>query len=220
VAILVRLLACYVLILFLLLSFPASGTPDPGQPWEELLQPLEICRGEEIRLQGYLFLPASEAGGELPAGAAVGGGDAALPPCCQWVRVAGEKGDYLVFRVEGEDIPSCRRRIAYLHGILKREPAARAWSAEALIPGSEEDLASLAKKMARLWGAEIRGWDAAGGDLNITAFVPAFPAAIQLEGAEVNLNLELHYDRYAEGIRVRAGIPLLISYPGPKAKTE
>ena len=87
------------------------------------------------------------------------------------------------------------------------------WNSEALLPGgaASEDLFRRAFDLAGSLGGEVQNAAAYNGSVHLLAYLPQIGTKIVVEDDPVNLNLELFTDPVAGGIRVRAGIPLLLS---------
>jgi len=89
------------------------------------------------------------------------------------------------------------------------------WNVEALIPFSrrtaEEDLITLAAQLLQSLGGKQYSLDYYSGTVQLLAYLPWVDEKIVLEESPVNLILELFADSSAGGIRVRVGIPVLLS---------
>lgn len=88
---------------------------------------------------------------------------------------------------------------------------ARAWRVEALFDRQQEELPGLARLLLEQLGAEQQYLYRSTQGINILAYLPLVDRYLIINGMPVNLNLELRYDSYRKLVRLRAGVPLLIT---------
>ncbi|HHX86862.1 MAG TPA: hypothetical protein GX693_01635, partial [Firmicutes bacterium] len=124
-----------------------------------------------------------------------------------------EAGAVWVLQVAGYDYRACWKALQQSGQLVSdKEPGSSlVWMAEAYLNGDSSDLLRLAEEL--LSGLEGKPHSVYRDELtiNVLAYVPGFIPQLIIEGVPVNLNLELRYNRNLELIRVRLGVPLLIS---------
>ncbi len=191
-----------------------AGPPVDSTPWSRLEISLNQLGVQEINYQGYCFLPEKK----LDAGRLDQWINQSRPPKWQVRLLVIDSGNGLpeeeairVLQVAGGDHRACWRAFQqqFVSGKIPENPVV--WMAEALLDGdcsdmpllAEELLAGLAGKPHSIYRDECT--------INILAYAPGFKSQLIMEGAPVNLNLELRYNRNLGLIRIRAGVPLLIS---------
>ena len=200
----------------LCLSLPLRGATWPGDPWDKLEKGLKTLDVENVFYQGYYFVPddcAGRAGLALPAGGYIVPGSRELDPGFRWSASRDAEPGYTVIRIEGSDQKTCRRFWAQVKaaagGAAPRSISA--WSVEAYTGGGPDDLTRLGLGLVEELGGRLHSIAEYNGAVHLLAFAPWAPEGLTLEEGPVNLNLELYYDSCLERIRIRAGIPVLLS---------
>ncbi len=89
--------------------------------------------------------------------------------------------------------------------------SALSWQAEALVQSDNGDLPRLGQELVDNLGGTLYSVASYSGSVHILAHVPWAPDQLMLEEGPVNLNLELYADPLSGRVRLRAGIPVLLS---------
>lgn len=86
-----------------------------------------------------------------------------------------------------------------------------AWQIEAFSAGGPADLALIGEEILDRLNGKLSSIYQGRNSLNVTARVPQWNEGLVLAGQQVNINLELFYDHCREQVRVRLGVPLIVS---------
>lgn len=196
-----------------MLLFQAGPAVD-FTPWNQLENSLHCLGVQEIGYQGYCFLPENRwGGGEVDRWAARGS-----PPRWQSRLLVIDGGNALpkegavrVLQVAGDDHRACWKALQQqlYPGELLETPLV--WMVEAQLSGDEADLARLAEELLSGFTGQLHSVYRDEGLINMVAYVPEFKPQLIMDGSPVNLNLELRFNPSQGTIRIRAGMPLLVS---------
>lgn len=180
--------------------------------WRELERGLELCNVETITYESYCFVDEGERELIRDTVAALPGTDCPGEPGCSWSVQGGYENGELLLRVCGTDRAACSRLWDHLDQAvdLCREPGARAWVVEAYLEESC-DLAVLGEKLVSALGGQLRQLNTGFGAVQLLAYLPWAGEGFLLDRSPVNLNLELYEDTYLKKIKIRLGIPVLLS---------
>ena len=182
-----------------------------------LQEKLEQAGAEEIWFTGYYLFRESEALRE-PLKALQDSLDR------EWERVLIFRGQpavaggvaasgWSLLQVSGGDGLACHRFFNQAERLLGKiaAPQARAWRVEAFFDRRPEELSRLARLLLEQLGAEQQYVYQGREGINILAYLPLVGGYLLIDGVPVNLNLELRYDSYRKMVRLRAGVPVLIT---------
>ena len=198
-------------VLLLLLLGPALHQPvSPKDPWAELEKGLRLCDVEISIYESCCYINEQEREriGPALAAPAVAALEERFP--CGWsLRGGYEKGEHL-FRVYGTERSACSRlwQIAGIAGSSGAEN--RVWSVEGY-SGSSDDPVILGKKLIGTLGGHLQQVSTYPRMVQMLAYLPWAGEGFMLERQPINLALELSEDSYREKIRIRLGIPVLLS---------
>jgi len=200
------------LLLVLLLNLPLDEPAVQKDPWLELEKGLRLCGVENITYQSYCFISENEQERIVSAGMAPLKTDPKDPPVCCWSVQEGYENEEVLLQIYGADRAACGRlwnRLAEVVN-LRGETAARVWSVEAYQHGNH-DLTALGKELVNALGGRLRQINAYPHMVQLLAYLPWAGEGVLLDHSPVNLNLELYEDTYLKKIRIRLGIPVLLS---------
>ena len=193
----------------LLVTLPLHGPGREGDYSLLLAKGFAAIGAEKVVDRSYIFVPGVN-GHELISKIR------SLPAAPGMAVKIAEYADMSLLVVEeansgGPRSGSIKELIAFLD--QSGFPTIEVWNSEALLPGgaSREDLFRLALDLAGSLGGEVQNAAEYNGSVHMLAYLPQLGSKIVLEDGPVNLNLELVADPVAGGIRVRAGIPFLLS---------
>lgn len=124
-----------------------------------------------------------------------------------------ENGEILL-RIGGADRAACGKLWSRLRGMIGPGggAAARIWSVEAYRDDAD-DLTALGRALISALGGRLQQINTGPGMVQMLAHLPWAGEGILLEGDPVNLDLELYRNTYLGKIRIRLGIPVLLSLP-------
>ena len=180
--------------------------------WRELEKGLKLCDVETITYESYCFIDEGER--ELIKETVAGLPETGCPgePGCSWSVQGGYENGEVLLRVCGTDRAACSRLWDRLDQAvdLCREPGARAWGVEAYLEESC-DLAVLGENLVSALGGQLRQLNTGSGAVQLLAYLPWAGEGFLLDDCPVNLNLELYEDTYLKKIKIRLGIPVLLS---------
>ncbi len=198
-----------------LLLFQA-GPPAESASWDRLELTLNQLGAHSITYCGYCFLP--ERGPLLSSLRQLA--NQSRPP--QWrarllvkdkENSLSEAGESLVLQVVGYDYRACRNILLQAEQLVATKPngSTMAWMTEALLEGDCSDMSQLMEKMLKDLSGTLRSVYRDEFTINILAYTPVFKSNLIVEGVPINLNLELRYNPNLGLIRIRTGLPLLVS---------
>ncbi len=189
-----------------------TGSPVDNTPWSQLETGLNRLGSGEIMYQCYCF----SVGNKPDAGC-----------LCRWSEQGRSRGtqprflkmasgkplpgeqEIWILNLNGNDHRACWKTLQQFPPKLTGKHVA--WMAEASVDGEIADMPRLAEKLL----TELMGKPCSvyrdEFTINMIAYAPQFKPELIMEGVPVNLNLELRYNRNLGKIRIRVGVPLLIS---------
>lgn len=192
--------------------FPLHGASPGANPCYLLTKGLQRLEAENITYRGYYFSPAGALQPDQPAQrkeplSRAGQTDA------RWSVTGGLEAGYTVFQVKGSDFGQCSDLMDQLTAASKEDNpgAGLAWLVEAFLPGEAGDIPRLGGELVDILGGTLRSSDAYNGSYHMLADIPWDSGRLLLGEGPVNLNLELSADPLNNGIRLRAGVPVLLS---------
>jgi hypothetical protein len=209
-------LAC--LILFLS-CVPLHGSFPDGDPWYHLEKGFSLLSVEEVSYRGYLFLPdhlldRAELSrlSLIVAGYAEPGERSGFREGRWWSCDHFQPG-FTLIQVAGTGPNACR----LIRDGLQAAAGNRArsfissWGMEAFLTGQAGDLTLLGMELLESLGGRLRSTAVYHGAVHFLADVPWTDEKIVLAEGPVNLQLELYRDPLTNRVRVRAGVPVIIS---------
>jgi hypothetical protein len=202
----------FTLLLILLLNLPLHEPIVQKDPWLELEKGLRLCGVETITYQIHCFISESEKERIVSAGVAPLKKEVTdLSDCC-WSMQEGYENGEILLEICGTDRVACERlwnRVAELTN-CRRGTVARAWSVEAYHSGGQ-DLTVLGKNLVNALGGRLQKINTYPRMVQLLAHLPWAGEGVLLDDGPVNLSLELYEDRYREKIKIRLGIPVILS---------
>jgi hypothetical protein len=207
-------LACLML---LFAGLPRPGVIKDADPWYYLEKGFALLDVENISYRGYLFFPDSptdrEALSRLP-GLADGYNAPGLspgPPEGRWWFSSGVQQGYQVIWISGTKPSACRLIRDGLQAASGGRVWASSWGVEAFIADRPGDLTLLGMELLAILGGRLRGTADYNGAVHFLADAPWAGEPVSLAEGPVNLNLELYRDPVAGRIRIRAGVPVILT---------
>lgn len=125
---------------------------------------------------------------------------------------SGEPG-YMMIRVGGDSPEECRLTWVELQRAVdcSGTSCGLAWSVETYVDGHAFDLDNIGLEMLDRLGATMLDSNSYNGTLQILGHVPWHHEYVDLAEGPVNLDIELFYEPYRQQIRMRIGVPVLIT---------
>ncbi len=206
----VALLAIIGLLLF------QAGPPVDITPWSQLELTLNQLGARQINYYGYCFL----AEGDPFISSLQQLVNQSRPPQWQARLLFEDSGNSLpgaeavwALQVTGNDYRACWKALqqAGQFDSRKQPGSPVVWMTEAFLNGDPSDLPRLAEELLAGLEGKLHSVYRDELTINLLAYVPGFTPQLIIEEIPVNLNLELRYNRNLELIRIRLGVPLLIS---------
>lgn len=200
------------LLLMLLLNLPPHEAVIKREPWLELEKGLRLCGAETITYQGYCFISESEQERIVSAVIVPLKEDSVDPPDCRWSMQDGYENGEILLQICGADRAACGKLWNRFAEVIDRrgERIARVWSVEAYQDGSH-DMTALGIDLVNALGGRLQKINNYSNMVQLLAYLPWAGEGILLEHGPVNLNLELSEDTYLKKIKIRLGIPVLLS---------
>jgi hypothetical protein len=168
---------------------------------------------EHIIYRGYYFIPSSAAEPEVLSGQLQGAmAGRQLMPDTGWMVRRGMDQEETVLQVKGVNYDHCRDLLDQLRLAVGEElpGSTLSWQVEAML-FSTDDRADLGRQFVVNLDGTLHSVTEYNGSVNILAYVPWVPERLMLEEGPVNLNVELYSDPVSGRVRLRAGIPVLLS---------
>ena len=125
---------------------------------------------------------------------------------------SGEPG-YMLFRVGGSSLDDCRLLWEEIQQAVDCNGTACgfAWSVEAYAGDESSDLAAAGYQLLDRLGATMLTGNYYNGTLQILGHISWFNESVDLAEGSVNLDIELFYEPCRQQVRIRAGVPILIT---------
>lgn len=200
------------LLLLLLLFNTAFHRPAlQKDPWAELEKGLRLCNVEISVYERCCYISESERERiEEAMTAPVKMDPEGLPSCSWWLRGGYEKGE-LLFQICGADRAVCNGLWQQFAGVVgPGRMVGPAWAVEGYL-GENDDPVVRGKELIRALGGQLQQVNASSRMVQMLAYLPWAEEGYLLERRPVNLVLELNEDDYRGKIRIRLGIPVLLS---------
>lgn len=178
-------------------------------PWERLETSLIRLGAREINFQGYCFLPKTKLE-KVNFNQWMNQGSQSRISLLSGGNVLPGEGAAYVLHVSGSDHRACWKALQQ-QLLLGEPPEALAWMAETSLKGSCSDMLRLAEELLMGLEGDLYSIYRDENTINMVAYAPGFNTRLVMGRRPVNLNLELHYNRDLGAIRIRAGVPLLVS---------
>lgn len=197
----------FLLLLVILLIYPWQGPSEAAGPWPLLAAELGKLGAEEFSFSGWILF-----GEDIPEGLACRlAGRPEFAGAAVSLQTAPGPGGFnlLSFRCGGWSF--CPGLMGEAERLLSGDGVLKGWAAEALFAGGPADAPRLAGLLAEALGAEVHSLYREDGHVNLIGYAPGLPPGFYMEGVPVNLNLDLRYDRYRKCLRLRVGVPVLMS---------
>ena len=197
------LLSC---LLGLLLTTPLHGTAQQADPYRYLTRGLNSIGAEDY------CIPGNDLDLSVQAITTV---DFDVFPGMAVSYI--EYSDYCVLQVSGSctDYRDCSKLAALIRReiIEKGYSFQEVWNLEALLKsgGTAEELFLIGQQFIKSLGGDICNEAEYNGSVHFLAYLPWVTEAVVLAEGPVNLNLELVNNPDAGVVRIRAGVPVLLS---------
>ncbi|NLA04966.1 MAG: hypothetical protein GX881_04535 [Firmicutes bacterium] len=199
------------LLLGLVFNSAFHGPVLQKDPWAELEKGLELCDVEISTYESYCFISESEQG-QIASAAGLPEIDSGGEPDCCWTAQGGYENGEVLLRVFGTNRTACSnlwRRIDEAAGCCGGT-GTRAWAVEGYLEGSH-NLAVLGENLVQVLGGRLQQLYRGPGMVQVLAYLPWAGEGFMLDHSPVNLDLELYEDTYRKKIKIRLGVPVLLS---------
>lgn len=200
------------LLLGLIFNSAFHGPVLQGDLWAELEKGLELCDVEISTYEIYCFISESERRQIASAAAGLPEIESAGNPDCCWSAQGGYEHGEVLLRVFGTSRTACSRLWRHFDEAVGccGGTGARSWGVEASLEGSH-NLAALGEKLVHALGGRLQQVYRAPGMVQVLAYLPWAGEGFMLDHSPVNLDLELYEDTYLKKIKIRLGIPVLLT---------
>ncbi len=202
----------YAIIFGIMLTLPLHGKALNEDPCNKLARGLSLLGAESIHYHGYYFI--STVGQEKLARKFESMSASLNKFPVDWRLGSGLDDTYTVLKVSGSDYRECREFADSLTGAAGQDKGllGQTWHLESYVKCQKGDLVALGLQLLESLGGELYSIRVYNNTVYLLAYVPWPGDVLMLEDGSVNLNLELLFEPITGSIRLRAGIPVLLSF--------
>ncbi len=197
-------------LLILLLCLAPLQPVRAKDPWLEMEKGLRRYNVENIIYRYSCFISESDRERILSYGIEPLNNCLEAPPECGCFMQEGYENNEILLLVRGMDRQACSEMWRRLETAGCRTDNARAWSIEAYHSGNP-DPAALGAGLVRALGGRVQSVHTGSGMVQLLAYLPWAGEGLPLGEGAVNLHLELYRIASSEKVRIRLGIPVLLS---------
>ncbi len=202
----------FALLLVFLLKLPHQESGIKHDPWLEMEKGLKLCGVENILYQTSCFISDNDGERLVFDGVRLPETGAPAPPKCAWSMQAGYENEERLLKIYGNDRQACGELWRQLASAVNSGAASdtRTWSVEAY-KDDGANLMGLGRGLIETLGGSLQSVYVNSRTVQLLAYLPWAGEGLLLDEERVNLHVELYNIDSSDRVRIRLGIPLLLS---------